>query len=197
MKRITFLILSILLVLSCKNNTSTSKQIVKPKIEENDLIKNEKKYESNCFEITNRFLPLPIKGGDELMTLLIENDIESVEYNCDFDEVLIKKLCNTDSKSLYFLPKNEKFTLAILSDECGDNNHYLLLSFKNTELVDYISVYQYYEEMEEGSKRIITDFKVTEDFKISVCKKKFKGRDLKSEIKKMYEINSSGKFIEI
>lgn len=188
MKRITFLILLILLVLSCKNNTSTSKQIVKPKIEENDLIKNEKKYESNCFEITNRFLPLPIKGGDELMTLLIENDIESVEYNCDFDEVLIKKLCNTDSKSLYFLPKNEKFTLAILSDECGDNNHYLLLSFKNTELVDYISVYQYYEEMEEESKRIITDFKVTEDFKISVCKKKFKGRDLKSEIKKCMKL---------
>jgi len=199
MKRILFLFLLTVLISSCKNNKSTQEKVIKSRVEEKPLIKIKKviKSKNSCLKITDNFLTLPIDGGDNLMTSLIENDIETVEYNCNFDENLIKKLCSTDSRSLYLLPKSKNVTLTILSDECGDNNHYLLLTFKDNKLVDHISIYQYYEEMDENSKKSITNFKITKNLELTIYKKEFNGKILESETSKKYRIDASGEIAGI
>lgn len=199
MRNSLFLFFLLGLTISCKNSKPTQESFNELKDEQKPLATNKKttKDKEDCFEVKANYLNLPINGGDNLMTSLIENDVEAIEYKCDFLEGLIKKLCNTDSKSLYLLPSNNDINLAILSDECGDNNHYELLTFKNGELVDFITIYQYFEEMSENPKKIIKDFKITKNLELIIQDKEYKGKTVISEKSKKYEIKSSGNIKKI
>lgn len=196
-KHIKILFFAILLLFSCKKSkinkySSGQKQQEKVSKASENLVQNE------CLKSLKNQLTLPISGGDNLMTKLIESDIEPIEYNCDFRKDLEKKLCDIDSKSLFLLPKKNNVTLAILADECGDNNHYLLLSFTDKKIVDYKQIYQFYEEMETNTpKRVVKDFKIDEDFKVILYNRIFEGEKLKSETSKKYKIDSLGNILEI
>ncbi len=192
MKKIIILVLIGCFVLSCKNNQSSQeKSIDKENIELSKI----KKEGNNCFDTLNISLKLPIQGGDNVIVASIEDNIKAVEYKCNFSNDFIKKLCNPENKSLYLLPPKGNIFLAILFDECGDSTHFLLLTFKDNNLVDYITIFHYYEEMSENPVENIVDFKLNEDFELTIYKKELEGKVIKSEEEEKYEISFSGEII--
>lgn len=137
-------------------------------------------------------LKLPVEGGQNLMNILFAGEIESQELKFSADK-LKAKLCNYDYISYYSLPMNNNIKPIIIPDECGDNNTYILATYNENEIIDFLKIYSYWEEMsDEFKEEKVTDFKILQDYKIVIFKKEYINSDLKKEMTLNYKINEKG-----
>ncbi len=197
-----FKILAILLCLaiSCKSKSEKPENIIKENTEViNDITVQEIDKEEqirNCLDNKN-ILKLPIKSADDLMVKLIESNIEAKVLKCEISDELKNKLCYREEVSYYRLKKKGTIDPILLTDECGDNNRYILVTFKGEKMIDYIEVYNLYEEMTEQLNKNITDFEINEALDIKVTKKEIINNEIKKEIKQLYKINDQGAFVKV
>ncbi len=188
------------LAISCISKSEKPESIIKENtgIINDAIVKesDEEKQIKNCLDSKN-ILKLPIKNADDLMVKLMEGDIEAKKIKCEISDKLKNKLCYREEVSYYRLKQKGNIVPILLTDECGDNNHYILVTFKGEKMIDYIEVYSLYVEMEEESNKNITDFEINEVLDIKVTKKEIINNEIKKEIKQLYKINDQGAFMKV
>lgn len=189
MRIILTLFVAYVFISSCKPQKA-SEEVIKP-ITNFDSIELVQSIDESTKEIDT--LKLPIKGGDELMIYIFENKIKGYEGKFKSDNLKSTLCTHIDEVLYYSLPAKDNIRPIIIFDECGDNNQYILATHRNGKIIDFVLIYQYWEDTsDEVSKMKVIDFEILKGYDILITTEEHMNGVLNKKIKQHFRINNDG-----